>query len=35
MNVDRFWLGFVTGVLIAAFIFELCKWAEAHIILLR
>jgi len=35
MNVDRFWLGFITGLLVAALIVEVCKWAETHVILLR
>jgi hypothetical protein len=37
VNIDRpsFWFGVIAGLLVAAFIFEVCKWAEAHVILLR
>jgi len=35
VNVDRFWLGFVAGMLLAAFIIEVCKWADRHLIFVR
>lgn len=35
MNIDRFWLGFITGVLLSVFIIELCNWADRHLIFVR
>jgi len=37
MNIDRHsvLLGFVLGMLFAAFIFELCQWADRHLIFVR
>jgi hypothetical protein len=39
--IDRnsFWfgvsLGFVFGLVLAAFVFEVCKWFDAHTIIIR
>jgi hypothetical protein len=37
VNIDRpsFWFGVIAGLLVAAFIFEVLKWAEAHTIIIR
>ena len=29
------WYGFVLGMLFAALIFELCEWADRHLIFVR
>ena len=37
MNIDRpsFWFGMIAGLLVAAFIIEVCKWLDAHTIIIR
>jgi hypothetical protein len=37
VNLDRpsLWLGITIGLLFAALLFELCKWFDAHLIIVR
>lgn len=35
MNLDRFWLGFLTGVLLVALLTEIILWCERHLVFIK
>jgi len=35
VNGDRFWLGFIAGLLFVGLLSELCLWVDKHLIFVR